>query len=348
MTYNLLYVGMRNRGGPGRIGSLFKKICEEDGGEFFWLHCSRHIPAAFDTSDDISIEDCIHRQFDLIIHNQWRSKEVFFHFNGKTPQFLLIMYEDIPSYWEEFCDGLNSILAPCRAVGKHLGRELSVIHFAVPPRKSPKKIFKGEKSRFFFPARDGGENERKGLPEFDAALTVSRGEFTVALSLTKSLLNRCKSDYPRILEDPRIQLLPELTEVEYWDQMDSCHALLCPSRTSGIELAPLDAIASGVDVIITDIAPMNEYYSPEDVFLVRPRLLLSQNNKMDSLNEVSHFRASSTHLAEILDCYQPKSRVSGDSGVRWKKFKNEFRTHLNYWLLTSYHRNNLNKKGTDK
>ena len=326
MKLKVLYVGMRNRGGPGKIGALLKSIIEEEDGEFYWLHNSRHISAAFDTEDDISLEATLCESYDLIIHNQWRSKTVFSHFNGKVPQTLLVMYEDIPIYWEEFCFGLNSILAPCSAVGEHLKRKFNVIHFAVPPRRFQKKTSIEEINHFFFPARDGGEACRKGLPEFASALEQSQGEFTVALSLTKDALSLCKLEFPSILSDSRVNILPELTEDEYWAQMDSCNALLCPSRTSGIELAPLDAIASGIDIVITNIAPMNEYYLENEAFLIQPDFINLPTQRDNLSSSIDSYKASSKHLAAILDNYKPNSKMIDNSGfLRWEKFKRELK-----------------------
>ena len=344
MRYSLLYIGMRNNGGPGRIGMLLKRLCVELGWRFSWLHNSLHIPAAFCTEDDVSLENCFKGQFDLVIHNQWRYREFFFRFNGTVPQVLLVMYEDIPPYWQEFCEGLNSILAPCRSIGDHLRRDFPVVHFAVPPRISMNNSQGNSSIRFFYPARDGGEKDRKGIPEFADALALARGNFTVALSLTEVALDRCMRLYPKILCDPRVELLPELTADQYWAQIDSCHALLCPSRTSGIELALLDAIASGVDIVVTDIEPMNDYYSNEEAWFVCSEPLSMESAALG----VKRFRASPVHLAKTLDSYCPGERLSCGmrAAERWVKFKDELGMYLRLLVSSGGQGRRVVREGT--
>jgi len=314
---------MRNHGGPGKLAELFLQHCLALQWDFFWLHNSKHSPASYPTPYDISEEECLKLDFDLILYNQWRVLSVFEKFQGRVPQILLCMYEEIPVYWQDFRHGLNNILAPCAAVGKVLGLDLNVLKFAVPPMRHLKGRPAREIPTFFFPARDGGENDRKGVTIFAKALQLTDRKFAVKIALTKQAQAHYQETCPSLFEDTRIELQSELSKNDYWREMGTADALLCPSRTSGIELATLDAVATGTDVVVTDTPPMNEYFSSMEAWMVAPRPASDQLKK-PGIVPIDQYEASHDSLAAVMDDYQRNSRASRGGRTaeqRWCQFK---------------------------
>ena len=333
MRTSLLYCGMRNRGGPGRIGELVRALCLDLGWEFSWLHSSAHAPPEYATDADLDVEECLGRTFHVILHNQWRVPAVFHEFQGRAAQALLTMYEEIPPYWPEFSGERNAILAPCAAVRGVLGRDVHVIPFAVPPQTAPRPPRAPGAPRFFYPARDGGANNRKGVLEFAQALKRTTAAFTVTFALTKNAHARYLNTVPELFTDSRVSVVPVLTSRDYWMHLCQADVLLCPSRTSGIELALLDALAAGTDVMVTDTAPMNEYFHDGEAWLVpaTPDDSPTIGTEASTVLAVPRFRACATGLAHALEHYRPGVlRHDGprSAGQRWGNFKIEFSRFL--------------------
>jgi len=330
MATRLLYCGMRNHGGPGKLAQLFLQHCLDLEWDFFWLHNSRHFPGAYSTSYDISEEECLGQDFDLILYNQWRVLSVFERFDGRVPQILLCMYEEIPVYWRDFRHGSNSILAPCAAIGKVLGLDLNVLKFAMPPMRHIKNATAREVPSFFFPARDGGEHDRKGVTILSKALQLTERELVVRLSLTQHAQAHYQEMCPSLFEDVRVKIQPELSETKYWQELGTADALICPSRTSGIELATLDAVATGTDVIVTDTPPMNEYFSSTEAWMVASHRAPDQLRGVGMV-PVDQYEARHDALAAVFDRYQRglrSSRGGRTAEHRWCQFKDDLRNFL--------------------
>lgn len=322
-----LYCGMQNFGGPGRIGKDLKDFLQEKGIDFFWYHNTERIKPALNCSYDISITSVLENDFDCIFYNQWRIKPIFNHFNGKARQFLFLMYEDIPAYWQDFMMIPNEILSSSNAINQHLGIESTILSWAFPPidlNRCNNNI-----PIIFYPIRNGGENDRKGVIQFSESLKYIKSKFSLIMLIESNIVDYYKKNAAEIFFDKRILIIErKIDDNEYLHLFSQCDAVLCTSKTSGIELALREAIALNKDILVTNIKPFNEIFNENNAWLID----CEESNYAQietGIIEIPIFQAKPKSIADTIDNYVHTYKNSSKIKICSTIFYNSFINQLN-------------------
>lgn len=104
-------------------------------------------------------------------------------------------------------------------------------------------------------------HDRAGTPEVMAALAEVTAPIRVTIACQDHLYAAALMKY-RIA--PRVQLRIEaIDRGDYWDVLGDADVLLAPRRFGGLYLTVNEALAAGMPVIMTDMAPNNDWLPQE-------------------------------------------------------------------------------------
>jgi len=121
---------------------------------------------------------------------------------------------------------------------------------------------------FFHSAGMGGPNDRKGTGATLQAFQEVKGSAQLVVHSQLSLAQLPGAWQTWIAADPRIRLIEGTTKPPGYYNLGDVYVY--PSRLEGIGLTILEALASGLPVITTDNAPMNEFITQNKTGLLLP------------------------------------------------------------------------------
>ena len=319
---------MQNFGGPGRIGKDLSVFLQGKNVDFYWFHNSERIKPSFESINNIGIDSILESDFDYIFYNQWRTKPIFDQFNGKAKQVLFVMYEEIPTYWQDFMEQPNEILSSSNAINQHLGIETKVLSWAFPPLIDI-KVQKNDIPTIFYPIRNGGEKDRKGVVQFSKSLKYIKSNFYLIMPIESSSIEFYKLNSPEVFFDRRIVIIEhKIDDKEYLNLFSRCDAILCTSKTSGIELALREAIALNKDIIVTNIKPFNEIFNENNAWLIDYEESDFTQNETGII-EIPIFQAKLKAIANTIDNYCHTDKNSSKKRISATHFYNSFINQLN-------------------
>lgn len=322
---------MQNFGGPGRIGKDLATYIQSKGGEFYWFHNSEKVSPSFECVNNINIDSVLTGNFDIIFYNQWRTKTIFEHFNGLSNQILFLMYEEIPKYWEDFTTTKNRIVSSSNSINNCLGINADVISWAFPPLKE-KEIKSNKLPTLFYPVRNGGEKDRKGVMQFSKSLQYIHSNFSIIMLLEKSVHDFYKQNAPEIFTDERLLIIEnELSDEQYINLFSQCDALLSTSKTSGIELALREGVAFYKDIIVPNIRPFNEVFNAKNAWLIDAENV-DNTSFEDNIIEISIFQAKPEGIADAINDYCHNFKLNIKKKVEPSHFYELFLNNLNTLL----------------
>lgn len=170
----------------------------------------------------------------------------------------------IPGNWKMYCDFADKVLVPskwCQQVFAEAGVETEVV-----PLGYNSEVFtpveRPQREVFTFLHYDAF-NVRKGFLEVFKAFNMAFKPTDPVRLVFKTTRETLPFPIPKG-EYPNIDIIQgDVTEKELADMLETADCFVFPSRGEGFGIPPLEAMATGLPVIVPNAHGISEYFNPE-------------------------------------------------------------------------------------
>lgn len=257
--------------------------------------------------------------------------------------------DKIPQDWGDYLREADEVLVPskwCRDVFARAGISAKVIPLGINPnvftpikRESKRKA----KAPFKF-LHYNAFNARKGFLELFKAFTEEFDAAEPVELVLKTTLQAIPASFPiNPKQYPNIRILTGKTsDYELRDLLHDSDCFVFPSRGEGFGLTPLEAMATGLPVIVPNAHGITEYFDRQYMYEVKVKemcpAIYSKYKGQDVgkmvVCDVEHLKAQMRYIYEHQDLATEKGELAAEYAKRytWEKTAKKLKE-----VLTDYH-----------